>query len=248
MNPQILQSIGLTKNESVVYLSLLELGTSKSGDILHKSGLNSGKIYEILDSLKKKGLASESIISNIRHFTASPPKQLLYYLQQKKNEIKNKESIIKNSIPQLEKLRETTIKEPIAVTYLGMKGLKTAADEALDSLKIDDEILAMGVSSLKNKKINEFWKAWSQKRIKKKIIAKHIFSEKSEYYNNFKKMNHTKAKILGGITPVTVDIFGEDIVLILSYKEPISCTLIKDKNTATSFKQFFNQLWKLSKS
>ena len=55
---QILQEIGLTRNEIKVYTSLLDLGESKTGEILKKSGLNSGKIYEILDSLQKKGLVS----------------------------------------------------------------------------------------------------------------------------------------------------------------------------------------------
>ena len=43
-----------------------------------------------------------------------------------------------------------------------------------------------------------------------------------------------------------IDIFG-DKVLILNYNEPFSCTMIHDKNTAISFKNFFNQLWKTAK-
>ena len=155
METKSLQAIGLTKNESTIYLALLKIGTSKSGDILHTSGLNSGKIYEILDSLNKKGLVSESIVNKVRHFTAAPPKQLLEYLEQKKANINQEETLIKKEIPELEKLRETTLKEPLATTYLGLRGLKTATDEALDSLKKGDEILAMGVTELKDKKINE---------------------------------------------------------------------------------------------
>ena len=52
MERRYLEKIGLTKNESIVYTTLLKLGISKTGEILKKSGLNSGKIYEILESLK----------------------------------------------------------------------------------------------------------------------------------------------------------------------------------------------------
>ena len=52
MNAKILEEIGLTRNESLVYLALSKIGTSKTGEILKESGLNSGKIYEILESLK----------------------------------------------------------------------------------------------------------------------------------------------------------------------------------------------------
>ena len=80
-----------------------------------------------------------------------------------------------------------------------------------------------------------------------KIIAKHLFSETSEFYKEFKKMKYTEAKLLEGITPVTIDIFGTKTVLIMNYKEPISCILIQDENTAQSFRQFFYQLWKIAK-
>ena len=93
MNTDNLQKIGLTKNESIVYLALLKLGTTKTGEILKFSNLNSGKIYEILESLKIKGLASESSINNIKHYTAAPSKKLLYYINQKKKELQKEEKI-----------------------------------------------------------------------------------------------------------------------------------------------------------
>src|SRR3989344_5827677 len=178
METETLEKIGLTKNESIVYLTLVKSGTIKTAKILKKSGLNSGRIYDTLESLKHKGLISESNINGVKHFTASPPNQLKEYFQQK---------------------------------------------------------------------INRFWINWSPKRISKKIIAKHLFSEKSEFFDEFKKMKCTEAKFLEGITPVTIDIFGTKTALIMNYKDPISCILIQDENTVQSFRQFFYQLWKIAK-
>ncbi len=226
---------------------MLKEGTLKSGEILKNSGLNSGKIYEILDSLKKKGLVSESIINNVKYYTAAPPQQILEYLEKQKKEVEKDELEIKKALPGLEKIRETKTKEIKAVTYTGLRGIKTAADEALESLKPNQEILAMGITEKKEEKFNEFWKQWSTRRIQKRIVAKHIFSERGNYLEYFKKMKFTEAKVLEGLTPVAIDIFGEDKVLILNYNEPVSCTIIHDKNTATSFINFFNQLWKLAK-
>ena len=244
MKPEILEKIGLTKNESTVYLTLLQIGTSKSGKILKKSKLNSGKIYEILESLKLKGLVSESVINNIKHFTSAPPTQILEYIKKKKQEIVDEENSIKSALPMLEKLQNNSKKEVQAVTYMGLRGIKTAVDEALDSMKPGEEILAMGVTKLKDTKLNLFWKSWSLKRIQRKINVKMIFSEKSDYLQDFKKMKYTQVRTLTAFTPVTVDVFGKDKVLILNYPEPTSCILIYDKNTATSFTQFFEQMWK----
>ena len=247
MDTKILENIGLTYNESLVYLTLLKIGTSKTGKILTESGLNSGKIYEILDSLEKKGLVSESIIDNVKYFTPAPPSQIIEYLEQKKAKIQEEEQEIKKIIPNLELLKKTQYTKIKAITYMGFRGIKTASDEALDLMKKGDEILAMGVTERKNPKFNEFWLNWSYKRIRKRVIAKHIFSEKSSYFQKFKKMKYTKVRLLKGITPVTIDIFGQDKVLILNYNETPSCTLIYDKNTAISFVTFFNQLWKLAR-
>jgi len=247
MEIKVLEGLGLTNSESKVYLALLKIGSSKTGDILKKSGLNSGKIYEILESLKEKGLVSESIVNNVRNFSAAPPSQLLDYLERKKEEIVREESELKKNLPSLEKIRNEGIKETKAVTYLGFKGIKTAADEALDSMKKGEEIFGMGVTERKDRKYNDFWLGWTERRIKKGIIARHIFSERGDYYNLFKKLKLTESKVLTGLTPVTIDIFGEDKVLILNYNEPASCTMIYDKNTAISFKNFFNQLWGIAK-
>ncbi|MBS3099491.1 hypothetical protein J4462_04725 [Candidatus Pacearchaeota archaeon] len=247
MDTKILEHVGLTHNESIVYLTLIKEGNSKSGEILKNSGLNSGKIYEILESLKKKGLVSESAINNIKHYTAAPPSQILEYLNKQKEELEKDEQIIKKAIPELEKIRENKTKEIKAITYTGFRGIRTATDEALERMKKGEEILGMGITEKKNKIFNEFWVVWTEKRIKKKIIAKHIFSEKGDYFNKFEKMKYTESKVLEGLTPVTIDIFGKDKVLILNYNEPYSCTMIYDENTATSFINFFHQLWKLAK-
>src|SRR3989344_3083983 len=106
METKVLESIGLTRNESKVYLALLKEGTSKTGEILKRSGLNSGKIYEILESLKKKGLASESKINNTKQYTAAAPSQILDYLDMRRKDLEEDESVIRKEIPALEKIRE----------------------------------------------------------------------------------------------------------------------------------------------
>ncbi len=247
METAVLEHIGLTRNESVVYLTLLQLGTSRTGTILKRSGLNSGKIYEILESLKAKGLASESIINKVKHFTAAPPAQLLDYMEKKKEMLETDEHKVKALLPNLEKLRTISKKEVQAVVYTGLRGLKTAVDEAFEGMTPKQDMIGMGITAAKDPRYNIFWKAWSRQRIAKKVFARHIFSERSDYYEAFNKLTYTEARVLTAITPVAVDVFGEDRVLILNYTEPGSWILIYDKNTATSFRQFFDQLWKIAK-
>lgn len=247
MEIQVLEKAGLTKNESIVYLTLLRLGTSKSGEILKVSGLNSGKIYEILDSLKKKGLISESIINNVKHFTSAPPYELLNWLDKKKKEIEEDKRLVEKQLSEFNNIRGEDQKQVKAVTYVGFGGLRTAIWEVFNQLKAGDEVLGMGITSKKARKFNDFWIKFGLERGKRRITAKNLFSEKSEFYEQYEKIKFTENRLLEGLTPVTVDIFGKDKVLILNYNEPVSCIIVYDKNTATSFRNFFYQLWQISK-
>ena len=247
MEMQVLENIGLTQNESIVYITLLKLGTSKTGEILKEAHLNSGKIYEILESLKEKGLVSESVMNNIRHFTAAPPVQILDYLNKKKSDLQKNEEKVREIVPALEKMREMKIHETKAVTYTGLRGLQTAADEAIASVKPGERVLTLGVTGKKPEKYNRFWLRWTKKNLNSKITWQYIFSRRDDYFRKFKKMKHAKSRALTGFTPAAVDVFGKETVLLFNYQEPFSCIFIHDKNIAASFTQFFDQLWTIAK-
>ena len=246
MDPQYLEKIGFTKNESKVYLTLLKIGLNKTGEILKKSNLNSGKIYEILESLKNKGLISETIKNGVKHFAAAPPSQLLQYLELKKNQLKNEELTIKEIIPKLEKIREETLPKKIITTYTGFKGIITASEEALAQISEDEEILSLGISDI-NTRFQKYWLNWEKKRLKKKIKSRYILSQKGSIFNDLKKVKNVEVKVLLANTPVGIDIYGKSILILLHYQEPISCTIIYDEHTIKTFKSYFEILWKQAK-
>jgi len=248
MESKILESAGLTRNESIVYLTLLQIGTSKTGEILKKSGLNSGKIYEILNSLMNKGLVSISIIDNVKYFTAAPPKELLEYIDKKKELLKKEENDIKSIIPQLEGLRNLSDIKTKVTMYTGFKGLKTAANIALDLMDNNQETLILGAGGDREKKFDNFWKSYQKIKNKKCINTKIIFSKRNDYYNAMKQLNKVETKVLSEVSEISIGIYGINAVLILNYKSPYTCTLIQDENIVKSFINFFNQLWKIAKT
>ncbi|MEK6887971.1 MAG: helix-turn-helix domain-containing protein, partial [Candidatus Aenigmatarchaeota archaeon] len=58
MDVSALEGIGLTNAEIKVYLALLELGATKTGLLIEKSGLQSSVVYSALARLMEKGLVS----------------------------------------------------------------------------------------------------------------------------------------------------------------------------------------------
>jgi sugar-specific transcriptional regulator TrmB len=246
MNEQLLEEIGLTKGEIKVYLTLLKLGETTTGSIIENAEISSGKIYEILDKLIKKGLTSYIIKEKTKYFTASSPNRILDFMHEKEKELKLKEDKLKKELPFLIDLQKATKKEHETNLFKGFKGIQTAIFEALDDLTSKEEVLAMGIISSKNKTYNILWQNWHNQRTKKKINCKIIFSDKNtDYYKSFKKMKQTEVRVLQGITPSAIDVIGNR-VLIFTYGEEPSCLSINNPEIAKSFKAFFNTMWKIA--
>jgi len=248
MNEQLLEEIGLTKGEIRVYLALLKLGETTTGKIIEGAQISSGKIYEILEKLIKKGLASYIIKEKTKHFSAASPNRILDYLHEKEKDLKAKEEKLTKELPSLLSIEKAGKKEYETNLFKGLKGIQTAIFEALEDLTEKDEVLAMGIISHKKEQYNLLWQRWHKERINKKIICEAIFSdEDTNYFKAFKKMRFTEVKVLTGITPSAIDIIGKR-VLIFTYGEEPSCLSIKNNEIAQSFTSFFETLWRIAKS
>ncbi|MBI4980986.1 hypothetical protein HZC30_05525 [Candidatus Woesearchaeota archaeon] len=247
MNEKLLEEIGLTKGEIRVYLTLLKLGETTTGKIIEEAQISSGKIYEILEKLIKKGLASYIIKEKTKYFSAASPNRILDYLHEKEKNFKEKEQEIIKELPALLSFEKAGKKEYETNLFKGFKGIQTAIFEALEDLTSKDEILAMGIRSSKEKQYNLLWQRWHKERVKKKVSCKAIFSDRNtEYYRLFKKMKYMKVRVLKGITPSAIDVM-KDRVLIFTYGKEPSCLSIKNPELAQSFTTFFYNLWKVSK-
>ena len=122
MDVNLLQEIGLTEGETKVYLALIKLGETKTGQLAKEARVSSSKVYKILDRLLKKGLAGFVIKGKIKFFTPMEPKRILEYMDQKEKELKEKKELVKELIPQLE-LEQKMAKKPEAVIYDGFKAV-----------------------------------------------------------------------------------------------------------------------------
>jgi len=247
MIEQILAKIGLTQNEIKVYLALLALGESKTGEILKKSELNSGKIYEILDSLMKKGLVSFAEKDNIKRFSPADPKRVLDYLEEKKKDIENQEKEYHNILPDLLKKAEFSKPESKIEIFTGIKGMKTAYNKEL-KFPSSNTLYVLGVTSSKQytKKVwNFFINNHQPKREKSGYKIRKLLNIESKKEKRFHEKN-AEIKYLPYGTFVSINAIGNLVTIGIFSEEPI-CISIEDKKVATSFKEQFKLLWKIAK-
>jgi len=123
MDTHLFEDIGLTKGETKVYLTLLGLGESTTGKIIEDAQISAGKVYQILDRLIKKGLVGYIIKEKIRYYSATHPHRIIDLLHEKEQEIKNKETQIRDILPVLIQRYTERRKTHEATLFQGMKGL-----------------------------------------------------------------------------------------------------------------------------
>jgi sugar-specific transcriptional regulator TrmB len=238
----------LTKGESKVYKTLIEIGESRVGDIIKMSCVSHSKIYEILKRLSNKGLVSAIIKNNRQYFKASPPVFLREIINEEKEKIKNNEKVTEEIIKMLGKNKETSKVKSILSSYEGIKGMNSVLNLILDDTGKDEEILILGSP----KKIGEysggFLKEWQKKRIKKSIICKIITDSDSIQWNDnwwikSKKNKITLIKKSNTISPSYL-VITEKYVLTVYFSNVILSILIKHPEIAKRYIESFNQIWK----
>src|SRR3990167_3433384 len=108
----LLVKVGLTKNEALMYLAIIELGECTSGEIIKEAKIRTGRIYDILNSLIEKGLISYIIRNNTKHFLAADPSRLLDYLKIREEQHKKTETELSRIIPEITKRKQSSEKIP----------------------------------------------------------------------------------------------------------------------------------------
>lgn len=247
---EILTKLGISKNESKVYLALLDLGLTSSKAIIEKTNLHRQIVYDALNSLIQKGLVSFIVQANRKHFKASDIKNFLNYFDEKEEQLIKQRKNFEKILIQLETKKEKSDNEQEAVVYSGDKGIKSLLDDMLNQ---KEEILTIGASDIKAEafryhlqfNLPKFHKIRGQRRINYKIL---LSEEMKNRVKELNRLKNTKAKILPKefTSNSSTNIYGDKISIILWSLHPFGI-LIKSKEIADSQRKHFELLWRIAK-
>ena len=229
-----LHEAGLTKNESKVYTTLLELGPSQAGIISRKSGLHRRVVYDTIEMLIQKGLLGYITRNNIKLFQCVHPHRLVELLQEKEQQV---ESIMPHMIDLFTKTKE---KEETNF-YTGRNGLKTVFE---DQLATGKEILILGASPLAYEMLEFYFHWFDKRRVEKKVKTRVIFHEGIVQKIPLSEIRHLPQKYS---SPLAVSIYGNKVALILWSKEHPLAVTIKNKEIAEGYRKYFELLWKIAR-
>lgn len=250
MNIEIFKKLGLTGNETIIYLALLELGSVSAGKIIKNTNLSRGQVYDCLNSLIKKGVISFNVQANKKYFEAVSPKSFQNLIDNKKNKLENIEKDLNKLIPILENKRKLGKEEQEVTLFKGKKGIKSLFE---DCLQYKENISIIGAYNEDAKTLKYFMRYylpnWHKRRIKMKIKAKFIFPSGSKLRAiQLAKLPLTEVKLLpikfGSIS--ATQIRGEKIDTVLWSSNPIGI-IIRSKEVANQQQKYFDFLWRISK-
>lgn len=229
-----LTKAGLTGNESKSYLELLRNLELTANELSKKISMDRTLTYAILNNLIEKGLVSYIIKQNKKFFKAEKPVNLL-------NKLKEKEIFVKNLILELNKIQKETIIPYEIKVFEGKEGLRNLMNLIIQQKEFSsfggtgkafDLLYEMG-GILKEMNKNEF-------------SGKIIFSKKYKEHK-ISKSQLILTRYLNLESEATTTIFGDYVSIHLAKEKPL-VILIKNKEIAESYKNHFEELWKIAES
>lgn len=241
MDTERLEKLGLSPNESKVYLALLEIGSSTADKISQKAGIHRRTVYDNIEKLLNKGLISFVIRANKKYFEATNPNQLKELIKYKKDSIEKQERILNKMLPDLLLAQELSKDKQEINVYKGKEGIKTIL---WDILRTGKSNCVIGAHSRKEFEI--ILKQFHKQRIKLKIENRMIFKrEDIERARKFAKKPFTDVRVMPTeyTSPIAINIYADKVALLIrSVKNPLGI-LIKNKDTADGFRTYFDMLW-----
>ncbi len=242
----ILKSVGLTENESKVYLQLLRLGSTTAGPLIKKLGMHRAAVYDTIDLLVEKGLVAFVIKANRKYFEAHDPERLIEYLETKKQGIEQQEEQLKKEIPALQNLRVLSKEQQEGYVYKGLKGIKSVLD---DVLKVGQPWLAFGSRGQFEQALPSFYIQFHKRREKMKLPMRIIRSDAIRKREEKHKFKFREVRYLPDnlTTPSVTIIYGDRIAVVVFSEDPMAF-VVRSKIVADSYRNYFEVLWKAAKT
>ena len=244
MNQKLLQEIGLTNSEVIVYTTLLKTGSVKVGELMKEISLHRSRVYEAINRLLDKGLVSYVIKENIKYFEAADPERLLGYINEQKERLNEKEKDIKKIIPELKKQISPLRPHAEAHVLVGKEGFKTMRKDVLRQGK---DLYLIGAVGKEDRFLKYFFPNFDKLRVKNKIRWKILYDAevKGKKITKLELMD-TKFLPKEYSSPAVINIYGDRVVNVLWKGDNPTCFMIINKDIADSYRSWFDLLWKYS--
>lgn len=236
MNTDILSEMGLTQKEIDVYLTLISFKSATISEIINKAKVSRQSVYEIIQKLLDKGLISFITKDGKKQYVVTNPERL-------RDIQKEKLELLDNLLPELlSKYREN--KEEMSVeVFIGKEGMKAITNNIL---KVGKPIYVLSNDARIFDVLQYYMPQFMQKRAKLGIKMHVIYSEAARPKKVEGELLEVRYVPEEYKLPLSIAVYGTHSNIIVYSESPVAMH-IENKETAQSFMQYFNLMWKLGK-
>lgn len=236
----MLEQIGLTLNDSLVYLHLLEYGLALSGSKLATIlKLHRQYVYNSIEKLQRLILIEAVNDGHRLKYKALPPTQVTKLVRKKLDDAEILEMELRNI--------STVGAEQDFEVYLGERQIYDFEERVVETLNPDTEqFIIGGASDHFIKFFGDQYKQFSGIAKDQKLRSKYVgCPEEEEWLKLAKASNpHFEYVILRTLPKTVVNTAVRfDTVTMYSFANPPLVYVIKSKVVADDYKKFFFMLW-----
>lgn len=237
-----LENIGFTKNESAVYIALLELGKGTVAKIAERAKINRTTGYNLLSTLVQRGMVSSSGKGARQEFVAESPDRLVAYMKKEAEDLVENLSIASRIVPELKSIHNVS-ERPRVRFYEGEEGLESVYEDTLTS---HETIRAYAAVDDVHKALPDYFPKYYQRRAKEGIAIRAIFPATDV---SRKRSESDKAEMRETLfVPADKYYFTPEIniydnkVMIASWREKLGI-IIESAEIADAMKKTFELAW-----
>lgn len=241
---QLLESFGLSENESKVYVYLLERGEAAGGSkIAIGTGIHRQYVYLSLPRLMQLGLVEEVPHGKLSKYQATAPREIEKIAKRKVIEA---EDIVKT----LEKFSKVGHEQDFQV-YVGKNAIQKYETEWVHNVKEHENQYIIGGNTkgfmdMMEDALNEYLLAESRRKITTYYLG-HTSEKKLWDMGEILSQNDLRAKFIDEL-PIGVSHFvvrkGE--VAFFTFLNPPLLYVIKSDIVSENYKMFFMMLWEMA--
>lgn len=234
-----LERLGLDAKEAVAYVALLELGQGTLAELARKAKIKRTTLYDIVNTLKVKGLASTIRSGGRLLYSAEDPRTLQTRLEEQN-------TTLSRVLPELLSIANALPLKPKVRYYEGIEGIKEVYRDCLryPQQKMHAWVSDSMIESFDSAFISEYY---IPKRLEQKIWAEVIVADTPtgrKFQQKDQEALRTTKLLNAEATPISVEInlYGPDRVGFMSINDQMGL-IIESKPIAETLKSIFTQQW-----
>lgn len=232
-----LVKIGLSERESQVYIAALELGPTGALQIARKTGINRPVVYNVLDTLKRRGLIEIQLHGLKQKFAPANPDQFDAIISEHKK-------IFSDALPELLALYNLKGVKSQIKYYEGIEGIKTVYETTLREIRSGDAYYVFGRQENWEGLDIKWLESFIERRARKNLDTRLIFEDSERGRMNKRMEGAWNQKVR-----LTKQKYNTDIVICPQryitndFEPPLQVLVIENENIINTQLQLFRYIW-----